>query len=154
LRRLRFLRFDKKPARPDPALKQRIAGERDGIFSMAVVGLRTLLVRQAIPEGGEQSSATRQRFKVQNDPITSFVQGRCILKPAAEALKTDLYGEYVDFLSSNGLPEPQNESTFFRALYNRFQVHEIRRRDGDRQLRKIAGIALGDSTESTESGNN
>ena len=68
LRRLRFLRFDKKPTRPDPTLKQRIAAERDGIFDIALMGLRTLLVRQAIPEGGQQSSATRQRFKVQNDP--------------------------------------------------------------------------------------
>jgi putative DNA primase/helicase len=142
LRRLRFLRFDKKPARQDPTLKHKIAAERDGIFLMALVGVRTLLVRQEIPQGGQQSIATRQRFKVQNDPITTFVQDRCILAPDAEVLKTDLYSEYTEFLTTNGLPEPQNQSTFFRALYNRFQVQEIRRRDGDRQLRKIAGITL------------
>jgi phage/plasmid-associated DNA primase len=36
LRRLRFLRFERKPAKPDPTLKHRIAFERDGIFRFAV----------------------------------------------------------------------------------------------------------------------
>jgi putative DNA primase/helicase len=142
LRRLRFLHFEKKPAKPDPTLKHRIALERDGVFRFALDGLRRLLALQKIPQGGQQSEETRRRFKIQNDPILEFVQSRCQIDGGSEVLKRDLYNEYKDFLETNGLPEPQNESPFFRSLYNRFPVQELRRRDGHHQLRKVVGIAL------------
>jgi P4 family phage/plasmid primase-like protien len=142
LRRLRFLRFEKRPAKPDPSLKQRIALERDGIFRFAIDGLRTLLIRQEIPQGGRQSLETRERFKVQNDPIAGFVREHCRIAPEAEVLKTQLYHEYKEYLSTNGLPEPASESPFFRALYNRFPVKELRRRDGNQFIRKLSGIDL------------
>ena len=142
LRRLRFLRFERKPSKPDPTLKERITLERDGIFRFAVDGLRTLLTHREIPQGGQRSKETRQRFKVQNDPIAAFIQSRCRLDAQAEVTKSELYEEYKEFLSTNGLPDPANESTFFRALYNRFPVHELRRRDGNRFIRKLTGIGL------------
>jgi putative DNA primase/helicase len=144
LRRLRFLRFERKPAKPDPSLKQRIALERDGVFRFAIDGLRTLLVKQEIPQGGEQSKETRERFKVQNDPIAAFVQSCCKLNTEAEVVKSELYNEYEEFLSQNGIGKPQNDATFFRHLYNRFPgVKERRHRIGGSKLvRKVVGIAL------------
>jgi putative DNA primase/helicase len=142
LRRLRFLRFNQRPLNPDPTLKEKIVTERDGIFMLAIEGLRSLLLRQQIPQGGQQSNETRERFKVQNDPLAAFVNERCYLSRTAEIPKTDLYNQYVDFLATNGLPEPQRDSVFFRALYNRFPVREFRPRTAGVQIRKLCGIAL------------
>ncbi|MBV9877606.1 MAG: hypothetical protein JO025_22965 [Verrucomicrobia bacterium] len=142
LRRLRFLRFEKRPAKPDPTLKPRIALERDGIFRFAIDGLRSLLTRQEIPHGGHRSKETRERFKIQNDPLAAFVHSCCKIAVEEEAIKSELYEEYKGFLSTNGLPDPANESTFFRALYNRFPVRELRRRDGNRFIRKLTGIGV------------
>jgi P4 family phage/plasmid primase-like protien len=142
LRRLRFLRFEKKPKKPDPTLKEKVALEADGIFRLMIDGLRTLLVRQEIPQGGQQSRETRERFKLQNDPVAAFVRSSCRLDPKGEQVKDALYDEYKQFLDANGLPEPQDKSTFFRAVYNRFQVKEVKRRDGNRFVRKVIGIEL------------
>jgi putative DNA primase/helicase len=143
LRRLRFLRFERKPAKPDPTLKHRIAFERDGIFRFAVDGLRTLLTRREIPHGGRQSEETRTRFKIQNDPIAAFVRSRCELAADAEVLKNQLYSEYEEFLSEHGISKPADSSNFFRHLYNRFEgVKELKRRDGNQFIRKLTGIAL------------
>jgi P4 family phage/plasmid primase-like protien len=142
LRRLRFLWFKEKPAVEDTTLKQRIALEGDGIFRLMIEGVRSLLVSQKIPHGGKGSEEARERFKVQNDPIAAFVQSCCVINPQAEVLKRELYNEYKEFLETNGLPEPQHESTFFRALYNRLPVQELRRRDGGGFLKKVAGVAL------------
>jgi putative DNA primase/helicase len=148
LRRLRFLRFERKPAKPDPSLKQRIALESAGVFRFAIDGLRTLLVQRGIPQGGQQSKETRERFKVQNDPISAFVQSCCKLDMEAEVVKTELYNEYEEFLSQNGIGKPQNEATFFRHLYNRFPgVQERKRRSGSQFIRKVVGIALDEGSQ-------
>jgi putative DNA primase/helicase len=143
LRRLRFLRFERKPAKPDPTLKHRIAFERDGIFRFAIDGLRTLLVRREIPQGGSQAQETRDRFKIQNDPVAAFVRSRCELATEAEVLKNQLFSEYEEFLSEHGISKPADSSSFFRHLYNRFEgVKELKRRDGNQFIRKLNGIAL------------
>jgi putative DNA primase/helicase len=142
LRRLRFLHFEKRPANPDPTLKQRIALERDGIFRFAIDGLRSLLTRQEIPHGGRRSKETRERFKIQNDPLAAFVHSCCKIAAEEETIKSELYDEYKEFLSTNGLPDPSSDSTFFRALYNRFPIRELRRRDGNRFIRKLTGIGV------------
>jgi putative DNA primase/helicase len=146
-RRLRILRFEKRPVKPDPTLKHRITLERDGVFRFAVDGLRTLLACNAIPQGGQRSNETLERFKLQNDPLATFVKSCCEIDGHAEVLKTELFEQYKEFLDTNGLPEPADNSPFFRALYNRFQVHELRRRDGNRFVRKVIGIGLRDDVK-------
>jgi P4 family phage/plasmid primase-like protien len=147
LRRLRFLRFARKPAKPDPGLKEQVRGERDGILRLILDGLRDLLTKQQIPQGGDESKATRELFKIQNDPAASFVQTRCRLGPTYEIAKSQLYDEYKKFLDVNGLPEPRDSAKFFKELYNRFRVKATRRRDGDKQLQKVDGITLADEPE-------
>jgi putative DNA primase/helicase len=145
LRRLRFSRFERKPAKPDPTLKQQIALERDGVFRFTLDGLRTLLAQRQIPQGRHQSQETRERFKIQNDPIAAFISSRCILATDAEVEKSLLAYEYEQFLSQNGITKPADNSTFFRQLYNRFPVREIRRRaPGGKFIPKVKGITLGE----------
>jgi putative DNA primase/helicase len=142
LRRLRFLNFDNKPATIDPALKQKLALERDGIFVFMLDGLRRLMQRRDIPHGGQKSLQTRERFNIQNDPIGSFITTECDLGPNQEVFKDNLFEAYQNFCKRNGIPPPDNNSFFFRELLSRHAVQNIRRRDGDGRVQKIAGIAL------------
>jgi P4 family phage/plasmid primase-like protien len=142
LRRLRFLRFERKPERPDPTLKQKVALEADGVFRLMIDGLRILLTKREIPHGSEQSRETRERFQIQNDPIAAFVHSKCRLDPKAESPKDQLYEQYKEFLDASGLPEPKDSSTFFRTLYNRFQVKSARRRDAGGFVGRVVGIEL------------
>ena len=142
LRRLRFLRFEKKPAAQDTTLKGRIAIEGDGVFRLMIAGLQKLIASQEIPQGGKQSRETRERFKIQNDPVSAFVRLSCRLDPKAEEFKDELADRYKEFLDANGIPVPENNAPFFRTLYNRFSVKDIKRRDGNQFIRKVAGIEL------------
>jgi P4 family phage/plasmid primase-like protien len=54
LRRLRFLKFDRKPAVVDVTLKSKIADERDGILLSMLDGLRQLLKANRFPEAQNQ----------------------------------------------------------------------------------------------------
>jgi hypothetical protein len=68
-----------EPPEPDPDLKRKIADEGNGIFYWMVEGLCELLPRKKFPLGSETSQDIRARFKVENNPIKSFVQERCEL---------------------------------------------------------------------------
>jgi putative DNA primase/helicase len=79
LRRLRILRFDRKPQVTDVTLKQKLNTERAGILLLMIDGLRSLMGRNEIPIGGRESLRTRERFDIQNDPIGAFVKSECTL---------------------------------------------------------------------------
>lgn len=143
LRRLRFLRFEQKRKRPDTTLKERIALERDGIFRWAIDGLRTLLAKQEIPQGGRQSLETRERFKVVNDPIGEFAKRYCLLRNDLSCEKARLFSKFCEFRNGSGLSEKLDDGWFFRALYDRFQdVKQRRRRSSTGFIQEVTGIAL------------
>jgi P4 family phage/plasmid primase-like protien len=141
LRRLRFLKFDRKPDKVDVTLKSRIIGERDGIFLLMIDGLRQLLVTKQFPDGSAKSEDTRKRFKLQNDSIGAFVDQCCELTPEAEELKEPIFQAYEAFCRSNAVP-PFSEAPFFRELYSRHNLRPVRRRDGDERIQRISGIKL------------
>ncbi|MGA8479174.1 MAG: phage/plasmid primase, P4 family, partial [Chthoniobacterales bacterium] len=142
LRRLRFLRFDKKPKAVDVGLKQKLIAERDGILLFMVDGLRVLMRRNEIPNGGQESLRTRERFNIQNDPLGAFVKAECALGPAREIQKTQLSGAYQGFCNRNGIPQLSDNSVFFKELLSRFQIRNVRRKDGDDRVQKVLGIDL------------
>jgi P4 family phage/plasmid primase-like protien len=147
LRRLRFLKFDQKPSAVDVTLKQKLAAERDGILIFMVNGLRALMEQNEIPAGGQQSAHARERFAIQNDPLGAFVKAECVCGPREEIGKDDLFTAYQEFCERNGIPTPTDNRFFFKELLLRFTVQNVRRRDGDRRLQKIAGITLHENSE-------
>jgi P4 family phage/plasmid primase-like protien len=145
LRRLRFLRFGRKPTSPDRSLKQKIVAEIDGIFWLMVCGLQELLKCEHIPEGSAEAKETKQRFKIVNNPIAAFIASRCRLDPAAEVFKDDLTTSFLSFLEEVGLPAPKDTAHFYRELYNHYAgVEESRPRINGNQIKKIKGLALND----------
>lgn len=142
LRRMRFLRFDLKPARPDTTLKNQLAAERDGIFAWMVSGLLSLLRAGQMPQGGEHSLRALDRFAVNNDPVASFISGRCELTPHAIEEKTHIVEAYGEYLDDNGLPETLKAS-FLRHLYARFpRVRSVRGVGRHDRRPKLAGIRI------------
>jgi hypothetical protein len=142
LRRLRFLKFDRKPAKIDPTLKQKLIREQDGIFLFMLDGLRALMKRSHIPNGGQRSLQARERFNIQNGPIGSFVAAECALSPDREVLKDHLFEAYQSFCKRNGIPLSPDNSFFFKELLSRYAVQNIRRRDGQDRVQKTTGIDL------------
>jgi putative DNA primase/helicase len=141
LRRLRFLKFDHRPAVVDVTLKSRIAEERDGILLWMLDGLRKLLKNAQFPEGGKKATETRARFKLQNDSIGAFVDECCRLRSDDEEIKSHLYDAYQEFCKAGGIP-PFEENGFFRELYARCNLRAVRRRDGDQRTQRVVGIVL------------
>lgn len=141
LRRMRFIRFDSKPAKPDPTLKARIAAERDGILTWIVQGL-CLALHAGIPEGGQTSRDTLARFEVCNDPTGAFVSECCELVHGAREEKAHVQEAYDRFLEHHGLSSKLRDS-FLKYLYGRFpSVQPCRvRYDGERKT-SISGLKL------------
>jgi P4 family phage/plasmid primase-like protien len=144
LRRLRFLRFVQRNWTVDTSLKARIQNERNGVFTFMVDGLRKALPLSEMPFGSENSIRTRARFKVQNDPLSAFVEACCVLHPEKEESKDYLSNAYSDFCRENGIPAPSSPEPFFRRLYERYPVQSVRRRNNNERVQKVVGIALND----------
>lgn len=141
LRRMRFIRFNRKPVEKDVRLKDKLALERDGIFRWMVEGLLTLLTLREIPQGGKESKDVHARFHVSNDPVGTFVRERCELGPY-ETLKELMKAEYADYCEDNNLRAGAAE-WFLRVLYERFtSVREVKRGPAGGQQRYLTGIRL------------
>lgn len=143
-RRMRFIRFDQKPAVNDVNLKNKLALEHSGIFNFMLVGLQRLMRLEAMPQGGDASQHVMTRFGLANDPIGSFVTMHCRMHPDAKIEKSQLTQAYAVFAESNNYPTKINDS-FFRRLYARFpSVDETRLRTGPNDLRTrfVTGLEL------------
>lgn len=141
LRRLRFLRFEKKIENADTTLKSRINLERDGIFNLLIQYLGRLLKLQSIPNGGANSEQTLKRFAVTNDPVGSFVTNKCQLDPEDFIDKTTLSNAFTEYLDKIGLP-PTLGDNFFKLLYDRYPAITQKRLASAGRPRVVAGIGL------------
>jgi putative DNA primase/helicase len=144
-RRIRILPFYNKPVAIEPALRgpdSLIALERDGVFRFMIDGLRDLMTRNEMPEGGHESKRLKSQFKVQNDSIGTFVETKCILGPKRIVEKDGLYRAYQEFCECAGIPAAELRY-FCKELQNRFAVRPTRPRDdGTQRIQKFAGIDL------------
>jgi phage/plasmid-associated DNA primase len=117
LRRLHFLRFDRKAPRRDETLKERIKTERDGVLLFMLDGLRSLLAARRFPKPSQRSVETRNRFSLQNDPIKAFVDSECLLTKTQRSSR----------LSSSMDTQNSATQTGFRRQINRgFSVNYSR----------------------------
>jgi P4 family phage/plasmid primase-like protien len=144
LRRLRFLRFFKRPWEVDPTLKERIEREGDGILNFMLTGLLDLLRRREMPFGSTGSIQTRERFRIQNDPLGTFVETQCELGPEFAENKEFIESAYNEFCADNGIPVFKNTANLFKRLYEKFPLRPFRSRQAGDVLNKVGGIRLKD----------
>lgn len=146
VRRLRFIRFTNKVAKPDVTLKERITKEAPGLLVDLVYRAQALLGGRALSQPGTFGRETVQRFAVSNDPIGQFVARRCVLGPDLECGKETMAIAFETFRLHNGISEKFDVSMFFRTLYDRFHSVGSKRVRTDNGCRTyvLAGIALRD----------
>lgn len=149
LRRLRFLKFDKKPAQPDASVKARAKTETSGILNLMLDGLLDLLQLGHVPQGGAESAHVRERFSVRNDPVTAFVTSECELQLDARAPKTELFERYTAFCEKHDIPKPDDktQSWFFGELYTRYNLEPVRSNYSGKRMQEVKGILLRDKPE-------
>ena len=145
VRRLRFVRFDRKVSKPDLTLKDRIVSEAPGIFAELVRRASQLLAGRPLTPQSEWGKETAQRFSVSNDPVGHFVSSLCQMGPDLSCDKDVLYDEFEKFRDGHGISQRFDGPAFFRTLYDRFPAVQQRkiRCDAGRK-RVISGIDLND----------
>jgi P4 family phage/plasmid primase-like protien len=142
LRRLRFLRFDRKPEHRDSSLKEKLFAERDGILRWMINGCALALGTNTLPLGGDNSRAALARFGISNDPLGAFVQHRCVLEPDASELRQTLQTAFGEFCEEHGFPS-EFVTHFSKQLSERFpQLADHRPRMAGTRPRAFAGIRL------------
>ena len=123
-------------------LKDRIKTEADGVLVFMLEGLRVILQEGKLPNGGEWSDQTRARFKVQNDPISQFVETECVLDSTFEIVKMQLHNGFCEFCHAHGIP-PYSENSFYRELYSRYlSLKTVRPRSDAGRIQVVKGIDL------------
>jgi phage/plasmid-associated DNA primase len=143
VRRLRFVRFDYKPLRPDPTLKTKIEADAEGIFAELVRRASELIGDQPLAAQSEWGKRTMARFAITNDPVGQFVKQRCVVCPDKQATKELIFGEFNEFRTQYGLSDKLEENWFFRTLFDRFpMVRSKRVRIGDERTRIVVGIDI------------
>lgn len=141
-RRLRFLRFDQKPAKVDTKLKETLLTELPGILNFMLAGLQRLMNLPVMPHGGERSRNVSTYFDSDNDAVGTFVATRCTLGPELKVEKNTLYQSFKDYCDTKGFEE-KSESAFFKLLYARYpDVEDTRNRIAGSRIRSLIGIAL------------
>ena len=142
IRRLRFVRFDRKVSNPDLTLKERLANEAAGVFAELVRRARPLLTRR-LPEPSNFGKETVERFSVSNDPVGQFVKSECQLGTEKQCNKSILYEEFSQFRDAHGISDRFDKSAFFRTLYDRFpSVKQSRSRSDVGRTQVVVGIGL------------
>lgn len=143
LRRAFFTVFTEKPSPPDKALKAYLRdNERAGIFNFMLDGLQMLMREEAIPQGGAASQAIRDRFRVSNDTIKSFLEDCCVVGAGKTISKANLGDAYTDYCEDMGL-HFKGDQHFFQKLYDRCpELQDIRARVAGKRVQTLVGVTL------------
>ncbi|HEV2208578.1 MAG TPA: phage/plasmid primase, P4 family [Verrucomicrobiae bacterium] len=148
LRRLRFLHFAHKPDQVDPRVPQRLAAEKDGIFShLMVPTLQTLLRDPIIPDGGTTSRAVRERFAIENDPLEAFLTQCCKFGPELQETKDNLHGAFLAWADGKDVAAGlKTAAHFFQELRTkRTGLQDFRPTINGVRTHCLTGICLKDS---------
>ena len=92
----------------------------------------------------ESGVAKLRDLELLNSPAKSFLAERCELGPTLFVEKNKLYGEYLNWHSSNGKLYPPDKERFAQQLYaaSDEKISGQRRRVGERQVQVFTGVQL------------
>jgi P4 family phage/plasmid primase-like protien len=142
-RRLRFVKFSNRVARPDVKLKDKVAMEAEGVFTLLVQRACSLLNGRKLADQGKYGQEVAKRFQVSNDPMGQFVAQCCKLGAKEWCRKEDLVAAFEVFREANAIPMGFDSNVFFRTLYDRFQgVRQQQRQAGGVRERVVVGISI------------
>ena len=99
-RRLHLVPFDKKPAQPDPSLKDRLKAEYPQILQWAIEGAEWWY-REGLMTPGSIAEATEQYFK-EEDLIGIWAEECIEFDPKAKASRLEVYASYESWCKQMG----------------------------------------------------
>lgn len=125
-------------ANPEHGLKARVTKEGPGICNWAIQGLLRLLENQEFTVPAVSAELLAE-VAVDNNPILSFRDDRCVMDPASETTVKELFEDYEGWCAEVGIDRPKNNRQFAKDLYESVRGID-RRREGKR--RYVTGIKL------------
>jgi putative DNA primase/helicase len=101
-RRILILRLNRvfKKEEQNRNLKDQLAGEREGILSWSLVGLRRLLQRGYFAASAEIEQEVSQ-YKKENNSVAIFVEEECEVNNSHHVFKDEIYRRYSEFCRLN-----------------------------------------------------
>lgn len=117
-----------------------LLNERNGIFNWMVEGLKRLKERGRFAVG-KSMIETIESYKIENNPVLSFIEEHCVVESNASVIKKNIYDAYKDYCEDSGF-RPVNIKKFGKELKRHLSgnVFEVRDSSG----RNWQGIRLMD----------
>lgn len=114
--------------------------ERNGIFNWMVEGLKRLKERGRFAVG-KNMIETIESYKVENNPVLSFIEEHCVVESIASVIKRDIYEAYKDYCDDSGF-KPVNIKKFGKELKRHLQSNVFEGHDSTGKGRQWQGIRL------------
>jgi putative DNA primase/helicase len=145
-RRIRLIPFDVTIGddEKDPHLLDTLCEELPGILAWAVAGC-TAWQRDGLEPPQAVIDAT-DRYRVDSDLLSQFIEERCVTGPHAQAAGSALYATYRAWCGDNGLTYPLSQ----KALSKQLSEKGLERTENRQHQRIWTGIGLLDATERPE----
>jgi putative DNA primase/helicase len=116
-RRLIIIRFEHAVPenKRDPNLREKLAGERDGILMWSLIGLKRLISNSYVFSETDATRAELQRYRVESNSVLSFVEEYCEVGDGKTALRDELFMRYREFCGNAGM-KPVSQTNFNKEL--------------------------------------
>jgi putative DNA primase/helicase len=126
----------------DPTLTETLLADAPGIFNWALEGLDRLLDRGYFAQPESAREALRHLEDL-SSPVGAFVRDICVVGPAYEVDKNDLFDHWKMWCEDEGRSRAGTKAVFVRDLRAAVPgLVPVRPRDGDRRRRVLQGIDL------------
>jgi P4 family phage/plasmid primase-like protien len=119
--------------------------ERNGIFNWMVEGLKRLKERERFAVG-KNMIETIESYRVENNPVLSFVDEHCVVDSNVSVSKRDIYEAYKQFCDDSGF-RPVNIRKFGKELKRHLRSSVFDEHNSAGNSRMWGGIRLRDKHE-------
>jgi putative DNA primase/helicase len=126
--RVRIIHFPRRVREIDVHFSDKLAAETQGILVFMLDGLRELLGRTVIPQGGSRSQTRASDNAERLDPVKHFFEQCCELEPESYETKDAIFEAFEQWREYHDVP-PMYRDWFFRNLKTRFGLSYSRFRE-------------------------
>lgn len=114
--------------------------ELSGLLNEALKVLPRLIKRKRFSRV-ETVEEIMERYEIRSDPVSAFVEERCILDAHAKAGKNEVYKAFLEYCQAKGF-SPLSRREFNKLLADRFGLRETRILQENRSIRAWIGLEL------------
>lgn len=142
VRRMVILRFTRSTSEKDPELLEKLWGERDTIFSLAIKELASLCKNGYTFIQPQDSVAYFQEMQACCRSVDDFISDRCELKPDAQIHFVALWEEFCGYCDENGYDRLISKLQFGQKIAALPGITRTRFRRNCKPLRGYRGIRI------------